>query len=105
MVYVYFAQVVAYCPAWLVMLTRVLSGTSPAAIRVATDLTLTFVFINSTVNPLLYLWRIKELRASAAEAISCCIFKPVRVNNRPETPAEEATYHARTRTFVECIGP
>ena len=103
MLYVYCAQVIAYCPAWLVMVIRVLSGTNPT-IQAATELTLTFVFVNSTVNPVLYLWRFKELRATAAEVIPC-IFKLVRVNNREETPSETTTHHTRTGTFVECVGP
>lgn len=107
MLYVYCAQVIAYCPAWLVMPIRMISGGPlTPAIQAATQLTLTFIFVNSTVNPVLYLWRIKELRAAAAEVIPC-IFKPTRVDNRAQTPleSEERTDHPRTKTFVECIGP
>lgn len=104
MLYLYCAQVIAYFPAWLVMLVRVATGDTTAAIRQATQLTLTFIFINSTVNPAVYLWRIKELREAASEVIPCSL-KPMRVEDRPQTPSEERIEHSRTKTFTEFIGP
>ena len=104
MLYVYCAQVIAYCPAWIVMLIRTISGLTTPAIQVATKLTLTFIFVNSTVNPVLYLWRIKELRTAAAEVIPF-LFKSIRVDNRASTPSEDRIEYPRTKTFVECIEP
>lgn len=107
MLYVYCAQVVAYFPAWLVMLIRVTTGDSTIAIRKATQLTLTFIFLNSTVNPVVYLWRIKELRSAACEVLPF-IFKclrPIRVENGAPTPSEDTMHHVRTTTFVEVLGP
>lgn len=48
MLYVYCAQVIAYCPAWIVMLVRIISSLTSLAIQVATKLTLTFIFVNSS---------------------------------------------------------
>lgn len=106
MLYLYCAQVIAYLPAWLVMLIRVATVGRAAAIQKATQLTLTFIFLNSSVNPAVYLWRIKELRAAASEVIPCSL-KPARVDNRAPTPSasEEPMEHSRTKTFIECIGP
>ena len=107
MLYLYCAQVIAYFPAWLVMLIRVTTGDSTIAVRKATQLTLTFIFLNSTVNPVVYLWRIKELRAAACAVLPCiskCL-RPIRVENRPPTPSEETAPHGRTKTFVEFLGP
>ena len=73
MLYLYYAQVIAYFPAWLVMLVRVATGETTGAIRQATQLTLTFIFLNSTVSPLVYLWKIKELRGAASEVIRCSL--------------------------------
>ena len=104
MLYLYCAQVIAYFPAWAVMLVRVVTGDTTVAIRQATQLTLTFIFLNSTVNPAVYLWRIKELREAASEVIPCSL-KPMRVEDRPQTPSEERIEHSRTKTFTEFIGP
>lgn len=108
MLYLYCAQVIAYLTARLVMLIRVSTGDMTSAIRQATHLTLTFIFLNSTANPVVYLWRIKELREAACEVIPFSL-KLMRVEDRPQTPSqtpsEERREHSRTKTFTEFIGP
>lgn len=69
MVYIYCALLAAYFPIWIVLLIRIIYGQSTKLLKNATELALLVVLINSTVNPVLYLWRIREIRLSAKELL------------------------------------
>ena len=76
---IFCALLVAYIPAWIVVLVRIIYGRTEY-LHKATTATLTIVLLNSTVNPILYLWRMKELRQSALEVIAHII--PISVTRR-----------------------
>ena len=76
---IFCALLVAYIPAWIVVLVRIIYGRTQYLDK-ATTATLTIVLLNSTVNPILYLWRMKELRQSALEVIAHII--PISVTRR-----------------------
>ena len=69
MLLVFCALLAAYIPEWMVVLVRSIHGRTEL-LNKATKLTLTIILVNSTVNPILYLWRMKELRASALEVLA-----------------------------------
>ena len=76
---IFCALLVAYIPAWIVVLVRIIYGRTEYLDK-ATTATLTIVLLNSTVNPILYLWRMKDLRQSALEVIAHII--PISVTRR-----------------------
>ena len=79
MLFVYCALLIAYTPSWVVILVRTIYG-STETLEVATKLTMTLVLVNSAVNPILYLWRMDELRATALEIIAGLIPKSLTRN-------------------------
>lgn len=77
MFFVFCALLIAYAPSWVIVLVRTVHGTTEM-LENATKITMTFVLVNSTVNPMLYLRRMDELRASAKEVLAGVIPKPLR---------------------------
>lgn len=69
MLFVFCALLIAYTPSWVVILVRTVYGTTKILENV-TKITMTLILVNSTVNPMLYLWRMEELRASAKEVLA-----------------------------------
>lgn len=69
MLYVYCALLAAYLPTWIVLLIRIIDGKTTKMLQHASELALVIVLINSTVNPGLYLWRIKELRRASFDLL------------------------------------
>ena len=69
MLYVYCALLAAYLPTWIVLLIRIIDGKTTKMLQHASELALVIVLINSTVNPGLYLWRIKELRRASSDLL------------------------------------
>lgn len=69
MLYVYCALLAAYLPTWIVLLIRIIDGKTTKMLQHASELALVIVLINSTVNPGLYLWRIKELRQASSDLL------------------------------------
>ena len=68
MVYVLVLFLVCYTPFLTAMAVRVLVGYSPS-VKVAYEWGATVVYLNSTLNPLLYWFRMQEIRLAAYNAI------------------------------------
>lgn len=77
MFFVFCALLIAYAPSWAVILVRTVHGTTEI-LEDVTKVTMTVVLTNSTVNPILYLWRMDELRASAKEVLAGIVPKSLR---------------------------
>ncbi|XP_020632860.1 melanocyte-stimulating hormone receptor-like [Orbicella faveolata] len=66
--------IICYLPHGMVEFVLAHSGLSPAAV-LARQFTATLVFSNSSLNPLLYCWKIKEVRRAVKDTIRqvrCC---------------------------------
>ena len=66
--------IICYLPHGIVEAVLTHSGLSPAAV-LARQFTATFVFSNSALNPILYCWKIKEVRRAVKDTIRqvlCC---------------------------------
>jgi len=59
--YVYFIMILCYLPYTVTLVTRGLVGFSKEY-KIALNVTSTLIFINSSLNPLVYCWKIKEVR-------------------------------------------
>ena len=80
MLLVFCVLLIAYIPAWLVVVVRVTYGRTEMLDK-ATKLSMTIVLMNSTVNPMLYMWRMKELRLSALDVLADMFPKSVTRRN------------------------
>ena len=68
------ALIICYMPHGIVEAVLTHSGLSPAAV-LARQFTATLVFSNSSLNPILYCWKIKEVRSAVKDTIRqvlCC---------------------------------
>lgn len=74
MLFVFCALLIAYVPAWMVILLRTIYGNTEI-LKMATKLTMTLILMNSACNPILYLWRMEDLRVAALEALEGLIPK------------------------------
>ena len=81
MLFVFCALLIAYIPAWIVILLRVIYGTTEN-LKIATKLTMTLILVNSACNPMLYLWRMEDLRVAAIEVLAGVIPKSLLRNTR-----------------------
>lgn len=95
MLYIYCALLAAYFPVWMVLLIRLIYGQTTKKLKNATELALLVVLINSTVNPGLYLWRIREIRLPAKELLRTVFLRRgttenrIGSRNRVDTPSLE----------------
>ena len=64
--WVYFTMLVCYLPFGVVSGVRAITG---EALPVADGFTATLIFFNSSVNPVLYCWRIGRVRQAVKETI------------------------------------
>ncbi len=72
--YVQLALVACYLPYAVVVAMAHASGYSPS-FNFAVRLTITFVFFNSSLNPILYCWKIRGVRQAVKDTIrQCCIY-------------------------------
>lgn len=69
--WVHFALVVCYLPFSVVELMAVKAGTTLPVFIAGTCLS-TLIYFNSTINPFLYCWRIKEVRLALKQTIHSC---------------------------------
>lgn len=81
MLYIYCALLAAYFPVWVVLLIRIIYGQTTKMLKNATEVTLLVVLINSTVNPGLYLWRIREVRLPAKELLQSVFLRRSTTEN------------------------
>ena len=68
-------MIICYLPHGIVEAVFALSGLSPAAV-LARQFTATLVFSNSSLNPILYCWKIKEVRRAVKDTVRqvlCCL--------------------------------
>lgn len=81
MLYIYCALLFAYFPVWLALLIRIIYGHTTKILQNATELGLLIVLINSTVNPLLCFWRIREIRLVAKTLLEGMFRKRIAVED------------------------
>ena len=62
-IYIYLVLLVCYLPTVCILhIGAVISGSSTDMIKVISRYTLTLVFLNSTLNPLIYCWKMRHIR-------------------------------------------
>ena len=69
-IYVYVVMLLFYLPFLAVMIVENVRGMT-AAVQLSYDLVTTFVFLNSSVNPIIYCWRIKQVRTAVKKCLRC----------------------------------
>ena len=67
--WVQLAQVMCYIPFLVVIVLKIYGPISEASFYVAFDVTATLTHLNSSLNPVLYCWRIRNVRQAAKDAI------------------------------------
>ena len=92
MLLVFCALLLAYIPAWLVILVRQIYGRTEMLAKL-TKLSMTIVLLNSTVNPMLYLWRMPELRVSALQVLADMLPSSVTRRNASGNAIESVELH------------
>ena len=80
--YVYGLFVVSYLPVFVVMLIETFTGVTKT-MMIAFNLVVTLVFINSLLNPVVYCWRIREIRRAVKNEL--------RMNQNEVTSMESTT--------------
>ena len=66
--YVYGLFLVTYLPFCVTMIIKIISGyTRP--VKIASEYATSTIFINSFLNPLVYCWRIREIRRAVKDAL------------------------------------
>ena len=66
--YIYGLLLIFYPPIGVTMLVQVLSGYT-RSVKIAYDYATTAVYINSFLNPLVYCWRIREIRRAVKNTL------------------------------------
>lgn len=69
--WVYCLIVVCYLPYFCVVVVITLTGLSVAK-RFLYEITAILVFINSSLNPLVYCWRLREIRNAVRKTVKLC---------------------------------
>ena len=69
--YVYIVFVVCYFPHFCAITALIIYGPESFVIKHMLTFTLTVIFLNSTVNPIVYCWKIKDIRRSVVDTIRC----------------------------------
>ena len=67
-IYVYSFFLIFYFPLFVVIIFQTLRGYT-RAVRIAYDFTTTAVFINSSLNPMIYCWRLREIRSAVRKTM------------------------------------
>ena len=84
--YVYGLFVISYLPVLVIMLTQTFTGFNKTT-KVAFNYVATAVFINSFLNPVVYCWRIREIRRAVKNVF--------RMNQNEVTSLESTTMSVR----------
>lgn len=75
MLYVYLAFILCYLPLFCILIVIHVRGVN-RIIKIFRFLSATLIFVNSSLNPLLYCWKIREIRqvvlAAIAKMFCCC---------------------------------
>ena len=80
--YVYGLFVISYVPVFVIILIQTYTGYTKT-VRIASNYVATAVFINSFFNPVVYCWRIREIRRA--------VKKSLRINQNEVTSLETTT--------------
>ena len=70
---IYGLLLILYLPFLAVMVVETISGVT-RSVKVAYDLTTAVVFINSSVNPIIYCWRMKQVRRAVKHYLKNLMF-------------------------------
>ena len=102
MLYVYCALLAAYLPIWIVLLVRTTYGKTTIVLKHATEIALLIVLINSTVNPVLYLSRIREIRQACFDLLRRVTWRRTTMKNvENSTRSEPMSLEPRIQPKVE----
>ena len=71
--YIYGLLLILYLPFLAVMVVETISGVT-RSVKVAYDLTTAVVLINSSVNPIIYCWRLKQVRRAVKHYVKNLMF-------------------------------
>lgn len=75
MLYVYFAFILCYLPLFCILIVIHVRGVN-RTIKILRFLSASLIFVNSSLNPLLYCWKIREIRqvvlATTVNIFCCC---------------------------------
>ena len=74
-IWVQVSLIICYVPISVVVMLRTSNQTTASQIEIARHIAITFVYLNSTLNPILYCWRIRSVRKAAKDMIkqlNCC---------------------------------
>ena len=69
--WIYFTLLLCYLPYTITITVSVLHGVSPCD-AIAWNISGILVFLNSSINPILYCWKIREVRQAVKETIRQC---------------------------------
>ena len=61
-IYVYLMFVLCYLPFICIFVTIAITGTSDTVLTIIERYTITLVFLNSSLNPLIYCWKMRDIR-------------------------------------------
>ena len=67
--WVQLALIICYLP---FSVCQILSFNNALDLDSASDVTFSFLFLNSSLNPILYCWKIKDVRQAVKDTINCC---------------------------------
>lgn len=73
----YIVMILCYTPMFIV---KLISGIYPNHLTIMWILTETLVFVNSSINPFLYCWRLRELRVAVIKAAKYILCKQTEEN-------------------------
>ena len=74
-IWVQVSLIMCYVPISVVVMAMTADQTTASQIEIARHIAVTFVYLNSSLNPILYCWRIRGVRQAAKDTIkqlNCC---------------------------------
>ena len=74
-IWVQLALVICYTPFFVVVTLMIYGGMSGGNVQIAFEMTATLTYFNSSLNPILYCWKIRSVRKAAEDTIkqlNCC---------------------------------
>ena len=69
-IYLYVVMLLFYLPFLVVMVVENVRGVT-SSVQLSYDLVTTFVFLNSSVNPIIFCWRMKQVRSAVKKCLRC----------------------------------
>ena len=91
--YVFFVFLLCYLPYISCTLAKLIVKTRSAAIQISVHATVTVIFINSSLNPALYCWRVPEIRKAVRQIL--------RLDKQLVVNSSDATQQLKTCTEVK----